>query len=750
MRDATIEHAHIGVYTGRRILDGTPMTGTTGGYVRVFRSTFRNNEVDVAFWDYANMVAGVEQNNRSNFALCHSLLTDEYRFPNDDFDGKLRAFIEMIGVNGIAIRGHRFESVDERCTGFTTLPIPPTCNGTRSSFVNLGHGIRSSNDNPSFSINVRNSDFECWHGIYFGGIVNAPNIHINNFLVLQMSDPTDGASGNPLLVPSYGIYLDHCDLYSVEENHLEGQVNTGSPFSGDEHAGIVVRNNHGNPTEIYNNTLRFLSVATEGISQNRELDAPADSDGLEFRCNDMVSVVGIKPIQDRLANRFSENPDAIRSIWNNNGIPQLQYIHHDDSNEPRLSPNSAFGLVTITESSDQFNQNETCPDNILTDMGIDDGIIILGDIKNNASIQYGGTLTALGNLVDNGNTPQMLNWVQTANHPRRAFGVYFRIMQQAPFTSDIVLEEVSKKEIGFNKAMIRNILRQHPQAAKSAQIQENLDDRINQLPQFMRNQINQGLNIIGAKEQMELNAASHKKERDQAISKAVQLLASDILNRSTEMIDFLSNTGEISFEYRLAEIHDARSETEIADNILDGISTWELSEKAASDHSDYMSFRTLIQDWETEGKALNALEEGDIELLHQYAVKPNITAIKAISLLELNDIFEYFEPVYFPEEEPQLRLIQSSVENTIDENSLIIYPNPAQDYIIIDYQIAEFTDNLSLIISDIAGRVIYNNVLDNEQDEIILPTNEYPNGSYFCTLKSNDQTFITKKIMLVK
>jgi len=155
-----------------------------------------------------------------------------------------------------------------------------------------------------------------------------------------------------------------------------------------------------------------------------------------------------------------------------------------------------------------------------------------------------------------------------------------------------------------------------------------------------------------------------------------------------------------------------------------------------------------MQDWATTGKNLTTLEEGDIELLHKYAVKPNITSIKAISLLELNGIFEYFEPVYFPEEEPQLRVIPD-IEDVISSEKLLIYPNPANEYITIEYALKQFSDKTIIVITDTNGRVVYQENLAYEQDELIIPTDNLPLGQYFCTLK-NDNITITEKFLLVK
>jgi len=92
-----------------------------------------------------------------------------------------------------------------------------------------------------------------------------------------------------------------------------------------------------------------------------------------------------------------------------------------------------------------------------------------------------------------------------------------------------------------------------------------------------------------------------------------------------------------------------------------------------------------------------------------------------------------------------------SVEEVVEESArMLVYPNPATDYVTINYKTTGRFNNISLIISDITGKIIYTRNLDIEQDEIIIPTSKYPNGQYFCTLKNNDQILTSKKIMLIK
>jgi len=265
----------------------------------------------------------------------------------------------------------------------------------------------------------------------------------------------------------------------------------------------------------------------------------------------------------------------------------------------------------------------------------------------------------------------------------------------------------------------------------------------------MRNQINQGLTIILAKEQMELDISKYKRERNLAINKAVQLLASDTIDRTADMIDFLSHTDDIQYEYRVAEAYDVLGSTGKSESVLTAIGNMELTESEAQAHSDYVSFRQLMQAWDAENKNLSALSESDIETLQGYTERANITAGDANALLKLNGIDTYKEPVYFPDEvEQELRIAQYT-EEEISEDKLFVYPNPAKDYVIIEYATTVFPKELSIIITDLKGQIVYNKQLSYPQDELVITMDRFSTGQYFCTLKDGNKIIGTERFILV-
>lgn len=104
------------------------------------------------------------------------------------------------------------------------------------------------------------------------------------------------------------------------------------------------------------------------------------------------------------------------------------------------------------------------------------------------------------------------------------------------------------------------------------------------------------------------------------------------------------------------------------------------------------------------------------------------------------------------------KLSQSEVKNLYDRKSvttgtssintlstkITIYPNPAQDYIIIDNN--DYQNKLNVSILNSIGEVVFNSNVTEPQFRI--NTNELPNGIYFVNIIKDGNTIDTKKIII--
>jgi len=86
----------------------------------------------------------------------------------------------------------------------------------------------------------------------------------------------------------------------------------------------------------------------------------------------------------------------------------------------------------------------------------------------------------------------------------------------------------------------------------------------------------------------------------------------------------------------------------------------------------------------------------------------------------------------------------------VSEGKLLIYPNPADEYLIVEYAIIESSEASLLTITNINGQVVHQEELNYPQDELVIITNKLPAGQYFCTLSNAIKTVKTEKFILAK
>jgi ABC-type taurine transport system substrate-binding protein len=70
---------------------------------------------------------------------------------------------------------------------------------------------------------------------------------------------------------------------------------------------------------------------------------------------------------------------------------------------------------------------------------------------------------------------------------------------------------------------------------------------------------------------------------------------------------------------------------------------------------------------------------------------------------------------------------------------LKVYPNPAKDFITIEYNTSNDKIQGVIEIIDESGRKVYNKNLGRQFDQIILDTRNFKSGSYIIRLASGDK-----------
>ncbi len=266
----------------------------SGGIVVAENSTFRNNKRDVAFMSFT------ESRDISYFSNCTFERNQDYRLDADE----TFAHITMWDVHGVSFRGCEFVTndpeMDLTVNGSSTL-LPQLGEGIYSldadytvttegsvptEFTQLARGI-TAHFTPDFFSNtvygnllVEGSNFiDVQRGMHLMG-ATSPVVIYNNFSF----DKLFFGSMADYVVITHGIYLEGCNSYTVEENHLAASNVTQHTENAVFSWGIVVHNGHANNEMIYRNECHNLMGGIIPLGLNG-ISTTTVKKGLTMKCN---------------------------------------------------------------------------------------------------------------------------------------------------------------------------------------------------------------------------------------------------------------------------------------------------------------------------------------------------------------------------------------------------------------------------------------------------------------------------------
>ncbi|MEI6577727.1 MAG: T9SS type A sorting domain-containing protein [Bacteroidota bacterium] len=117
----------------------------------------------------------------------------------------------------------------------------------------------------------------------------------------------------------------------------------------------------------------------------------------------------------------------------------------------------------------------------------------------------------------------------------------------------------------------------------------------------------------------------------------------------------------------------------------------------------------------------------------------------AKNILMFADTLKYEEPIIFPQHQPKSTHVSTAHNNNTVESFIRVRPNPAKNFIVIEYSYMN-TDNMGIIqITDGAGRLIKEFQVASLKDQIIFETSGLSSGMYFCNLYSGNKKIESQK-----
>lgn len=313
--------------------------------------------------------------------------------------------------------------------------------------------------------------------------------------------------------------------------------------------------------------------------------------------------------------------------------------------------------------------------------------------------------------------------------------------------TDINIKTAINREELLNNAMLRDIMVANPHSAKSETLMQELDMRLDPMPEYMKDEIMEGIFVLSAKELLEAKMNMNEHLYYYGFNRLVSASLTDTLIAPVDtLMALLSADGSVASLMKQAWLLLENGDTSAALIRMQSIS----NEIPLSDSeiSELTQQQALMQ-WLSGNFIIDSLA---IETLNNFLQSSSdVVSASARSILLANNMLDYDEPHLVPDFTKSANFRRPWNNYTIpDETFLKVYPNPAYDFITIEFNYDKDVAFGSFIIVDQVGKVIYIKELYHSFDQITLDTHNFKSGNYIIKLISKRKTVCSEIIVISK
>lgn len=770
INNAVVENATGGIATikGGRSYD----YACTGGIIQANKTTFRNCTQAVAFYAFENRNPLNRKviDNVSNFGNCAFEVNNNYTGADT-----VKIMVSLTQVRGIDFAGCRFvnnntSALAAKSTGIFTFNssfqvysllncnVNPCFDTIHSEFNKLGYGIRALGAATSKTFKVDNAIFTAnkYNGIYASGL---------DYITLIRNTFNINAADTNVTKPYGGSYFSQCKSYVIEENLYRKLSGSGVTV------GLTINNSGPYNNQIYKNNFMNLNVGI--LAQSRNKSYQNNNVGLCFRCNnfssnkydiavtaplvtDTTRYYGVSWAQGSSSypagNLFTPStytPLQYNFYNLNVVIPphsydprDITYYHHIQSGPYYTIPEKRTN-VTLQPTYKPYGP-DTCASHLSGGINPTDKMYQSDDLATAKAEE-------LDALVDGGETDETVSLI-VYSLPSEALQMHGELLQKSPYLSDTVMKEAVQQENVLNNALLRDVLVANPQSAKSDEVMTALDERTNPMPEYMQEEIEECVYIVSPKEQLEAEIAMARTDADSWYNRMV----SDVLHDTTG-IDIEALTALLDARpcpanayykaYQALEEGDTATGLQIMQNIK---VEFGFNQVQTDEHNQIAEKYYVLCNLLVGNRPVQLIDSATAINLMQNISDNNIFCDEWLrNTLLTNGWINFSETYILPNETKSAIAEIPKQKKSSNEAFLRVYPNPANDYIVIEYHTGKPGSSI-IAISDIMGRPVKQLALQKQTDQLVYITKNLVSGLYRCSLINDGRIKSTVKFSVIR
>jgi len=729
---AIIEHAKKAIVLGK-FEDGE---FTAGGILSMYDATLKNNILGVQIF---GTPAKPHINNiiikNSNFE------TDDYLYNTSN---GLDKYIFVAYAKDVSVGGNYFQNyvnnsviqeqeamIYSRGRGIGIYTYHSNLLVVENYFEELYSGVQVTSSNYN-TIDIKNNEFYNNFNTIYLNDSNGVSITSNDISIYNLLN--DGYDCN-----SSGIYILSSKGFHIEDNEIYADSYT------DCSNGIYIRDSRSSNT-IYRNRFKWLDTAIFIEGDNTYENS---YDGLEIQCNDfninntdiyVAPESTIAYLQGGKAtpagNTFNPICADSNKEFNNQSGYQIIYYAQDDG---VYIPNCNNNLNIFT-----YTYHNECPSRLEEAFTLSNRLVeVNNDINTNRNI--------LVNITDGGDT-EALNETVEDTETDEALILRNKLLEKSPFLSDTVMVKSAFKENILPAIMLKQVLAANPKAAKSDKVQKALDDRQNQLPEYMRYEIDLGKNTLSYKEELESKLAYDINLKENIIDRKIDKYIKDTISPTTAIVDLenlLVNEAQtkVTRNYDLVNFYLSKGDVQNAQTKFNQVSqSFDMTTKEQERHDKLAQIFNMKVNLLNNEKSWFNLNENELATINTLANdSTSIAGIQARGILSLIENKDYGFPI-----PTKVNLIQNAYRATVPTSKFIVEPEQAKNYFIIDYVLntKENIDDVEFIIYDNIGNKVTNKTIITNQNQLIVACDKWQEGVYWCE-KIVENISVEKKRVLI-
>jgi hypothetical protein len=441
-------------------------------------------------------------------------------------------------------------------------------------------------------------------------------------------------------------------------------------------------------------------------------------------------------------------------LYNDDDADPFTYFHHDETQTLSINvePDYYSESVSLSQTLQVYDSAMSCPSRI-------DGSGNPSQEKSNlneANLQVASIESSLYLLIDGGSTPSLTQEVAYSTPPE-ALDLTTQLLSESPFLSDTVMKSAIVKEDVLTNAMLRDVLVENPQAAKSSEIMQMIEEKDDPMPEYMRNQIAQGKYTTGEKENLEARRNFYLAEQARAFNNLNRIYQSDpgIIYRLDSLASLFDEMNSLESEYRKAFLQLDKGDTAMAWSIISSIpSTYSLTVQQSNTHQQYEDLLDILIELKVQRSSVMTLDSAQIAGLLNISNDNTTPGIYARNILLTAGYLTYQEPYFFPDNLKKMEIKPVTAEVAVQAGSIRTFPNPTSSYTIVNFNTGEDEteynpiESVSIVVRDVRGITIKTLTSSQKQDQLVLDVRNFKPGLYFVNLLCQGQRMATTKLIV--